>query len=763
MNREEARKKAEALVADMTLEEKAEQLKYGAPALKRLGIPAYNWWNEGLHGVARAGQATIFPQAIGMGATFDAGLVKEMADVVATEGRAKYNAYSGKEDRDIYKGLTFWSPNVNIFRDPRWGRGHETYGEDPYLTSRLGVAFVEGLQGDGETLKAAACAKHFAVHSGPEAVRHEFDAEATPKDMEETYLPAFQALVQEAGVEAVMGAYNRTNGEPCCGSPKLQKILREDWGFEGHFVSDCWAIRDFHEHHMVTKNARESAALAINNGCDLNCGNTYLHILGAVQDGLVSEETITEAAVRLFTTRFLLGLFDGSEYDAIPYTEVELPVHLALAEKAAQESFVLLKNNGILPLEKSKIKTIGVIGPNANSRAALVGNYHGTASRYVTILEGLQDYLGEDVRVLTSTGCELFRDRTENLAFPADRLSEAKIVADNSDVVVLCVGLDETLEGEEGDTGNSYASGDKIDLQLPQVQRDLMEAVKETGKPVVLCLMAGSDIDLSYASEHFDAVLQLWYPGAQGGKAAAKVLFGEVSPSGKLPVTFYKSLDELPEFTDYRMAGRTYRYMKGKAQYPFGYGLTYGDVCVTGAVIAGCEDAEKESTGKAVEDRNMGTGNAEIGYAGNEEGVTDNKKKSIKAAGQPEQTEAACESGSKSSDRGFDPQALTVLADICNAGTHATDEVLQVYVKNHDCADPDKHPELCAFARIHLDAGEKKQIRIPVGHRALTVVGEDGIRRDDGKSYTFYVGCSQPDARSEELTGKRAVEIAYRR
>lgn len=763
MNREEARKKAEALVEKMTLEEKAEQLKYGAPALKRLGIPAYNWWNEGLHGVARAGQATVFPQAIGMAATFDTDLVKEMADVVATEGRAKYNAYSGKNDRDIYKGLTFWSPNVNIFRDPRWGRGHETYGEDPYLTSRLGVAFVEGLQGDGETMKAAACAKHFAVHSGPEAVRHEFDAEATPKDMEETYLPAFQALVQEAGVEAVMGAYNRTNGEPCCGSPKLQKILREDWGFAGHFVSDCWAIRDFHEHHMVTKNARESAALAINNGCDLNCGNTYLHILGAVQDGLVSEKTITEAAVRLFTTRCLLGLFDGSEYDAIPYTEVESPAHLALAEKAAQESFVLLKNNGILPLEKSKIKTIGVIGPNANSRAALVGNYHGTASRYVTILEGLQDYLGEDVRVLTSTGCELFRDRTENLAFPADRLSEAKIVADNSDVVVLCVGLDETLEGEEGDTGNSYASGDKMDLQLPQVQRDLMEAVKETGKPVVLCLMAGSDIDLSYASEHFDAVLQLWYPGAQGGKAAAKVLFGEVSPSGKLPVTFYESLDELPEFTDYHMAGRTYRYMKGKAQYPFGYGLTYGDVRVTEAMIAGCEDAEKESIGKAVEDRNVGTGNAEIGYAGNEEGVTDNKKKSIKAAGQPEQTEAACESGSKSSDRGFDPQALTILADICNAGTHAADEVLQVYVKNHDCADPDKHPELCAFARIHLDAGEKKQIRIPVGHRALTVVGEDGIRRDDGKSYTFYVGCSQPDARSEELTGKRAVEIAYRR
>lgn len=709
MNRKEARKKAEALVGKMTLEEKAEQLKYGASAVKRLGVPAYNWWNEGLHGVARAGQATVFPQAIGMGATFDTELVKEMADVVATEGRAKYNAYSGKNDRDIYKGLTFWSPNVNIFRDPRWGRGHETYGEDPYLTSRLGVAFVEGLQGDGETMKAAACAKHFAVHSGPEAVRHEFDAEATPKDMEETYLPAFQALVQEADVEAVMGAYNRTNGEPCCASPKLQKILRKDWGFEGHFVSDCWAIRDFHEHHMVTKNARESAALAINTGCDLNCGNTYLHILGAVQDGLVTEETITEAAIRLFTTRYLLGLFDGSEYDAIPYTEVESPAHLALAEKAAQESFVLLKNNGILPLDKTKLKTVGVIGPNANSRAALVGNYHGTASRYITILEGLQDYLGDDVRVLTSTGCELFRDRTENLAFPADRLSEAKIVADNSDVVVLCVGLDETLEGEEGDTGNSYASGDKTDLQLPQVQRDLVEAIKETGKPVILCLMAGSDIDLSYASEHFDAVLQLWYPGAQGGKAAAKVLFGEVSPSGKLPVTFYETLDELPEFTDYHMEGRTYRYMKGKAQYPFGYGLTYGDVQVTGA---GIEETEKTSD-------------------------TDGKE--------------------------FDPAALTVTAEVYNAGKYATDEVLQVYVKNHDSAEDGKHPELCAFVRIHLKPGEKKQVCIPVGHRALTIVGEDGVRRDDGHSYTFYVGCSQPDARSEELTGKKTVEIAYER
>ena len=588
MNREEARKKAEALVAQMTLEEKASQLKYDAPAIKRLGIPAYNWWNEGLHGVARAGQATVFPQAIGLGATFDTDLIGEIADTIATEARAKYNAVSKKGDRDIYKGLTLWSPNVNIFRDPRWGRGHETYGEDPYLTSRLGVAFVKGLQGNGKTMKAAACAKHFAVHSGPEAVRHEFNAVASKKDMTETYLPAFKALVEEADVEAVMGAYNRTNGEVCCGSPSLQKILRGDWGFKGHFVSDCWAVRDFHEHHGVTVTAKESAAMAINNGCDLNCGNTYLHILKAYQAGLVTEETITKSAVRLFTTRYLLGMFDGSEYDSIPYTEVESKEHLALSEKASVESMVLLKNNGILPLKKESVKTIGIIGPNADSRAALAGNYHGTASRYRTIQEGIQDYVGGEIRVLTSVGCHLWQEKTENLAVAGDRLAEAAVVADESDVVILCVGLDETLEGEEGDTGNSYASGDKESLKLPQSQIDLMEAMAGSGKPVVLCLMAGSDIDMSYAAEKFDAVMVLWYPGSQGGKAAAKILFGENSPSGKLPVTFYESLEELPEFTDYSMKGRTYRYMEGKAQFPFGYGLTYSNVKVENAEVRQC-------------------------------------------------------------------------------------------------------------------------------------------------------------------------------
>lgn len=618
MNREEARKKAIHLVNQMTVEERASQLRYDAPPIRRLGIPAYNWWNEALHGVARAGSATVFPQAIGLAATFDEELVSEIAEAVAEEGRAKYNAYSAQNDRDIYKGLTFWAPNVNIFRDPRWGRGHETYGEDPYLTSRLGVAYVNGLQGDEENMKAAACAKHYAVHSGPEAVRHSFNAEATPKDMEETYLPAFEALVKEAKVEAVMGAYNRTNGEPCCGSETLiRKILRGKWGFQGHYVSDCWAVRDFHENHMITNSAKESAAMAINAGCDLNCGNTYLHIMKAYQDGLVSEETITESAVRLFTTRYLLGLFEGSKYDDIPYEKVECKEHLSLSQKAAEESVVMLKNNGILPLNKKEIGTIGVIGPNANSRAALIGNYHGTASEYVTLLEGIQRSVGEEMRVLYSQGAHLYKDREESLGFAGDRLMEARAVAEHSDVVVLCLGLDEGLEGEEGDTGNSYASGDKEDLQLPESQRKLMEVVAETGKPVVLCMAAGSDIDLSYAIEHFDGILQVWYPGGQGGKGVARILFGEVSPSGKLPITFYESLEQLPEFEDYSMEGRTYRYIKGEAQYPFGYGLTYGKVVVREASLMQDEPCMVKI--KAENQGNVRTGDVIQVYVKNED------------------------------------------------------------------------------------------------------------------------------------------------
>ena len=709
MDRKTARDRARELVGKMTLEEKAEQLKYGAPAIERLGVPAYNWWNEGLHGVARAGVATMFPQVIGMGAAFDSELMEQVGDVIATEGRAKYNAYSEEGDRDIYKGLTFWSPNVNIFRDPRWGRGHETYGEDPYLTGELGKAFVEGLQGDGEYMKAAACAKHFAVHSGPEALRHKFNATATKKDMWETYLPAFEKLVKEAKVESVMGAYNRTNGEPCCGSTTLiQEILRGKWKFEGHFVSDCWAIRDFHTQHMVTDTAEESAAMALKAGCDVNCGNTYLHLMKAFEQGLITEEDITQAAERLFTTRFLLGLFDETEYDKIGYDKIECKEHLRLADRATAESVVLLKNSGILPLDRNKVKTIGVVGPNANSRAALIGNYHGTSSRYITVLEGIQDAVGEETRVYYSEGCHLFKDKVENLSAGPDRISEAVAVAKHSDVVVLCVGLDEGLEGEEGDTGNSYASGDKVDLLLPQPQRKLLEAMVKTGKPVILINMTGSAMDLKYAHEHCAAVLQAWYPGARGGRVIADILFGEISPSGKLPVTFYRDTEELPDFEDYSMKGRTYRYFTGTPLYPFGYGLTYSDVTLDSVDCCG---------------RNVTGQSAEVQAVYSRDGEA----------------------------------AFDLTATVSNRGTAATDEVIQVYIKAEDSVYATPAPRLCGFARVSLQPGETKSVKVPVDRDAFTVVNEEGERLVEGTRFTVSTGFGQPDARTRELTGKECI------
>lgn len=705
-DRTTAQQRARELVGKMTLEEKASQLKYDAPAIPRLGVPAYNWWNEGLHGVARAGVATVFPQAIAIGAAFDTDLAEKVGDTIAEEGRAKYNAYVKENDRDIYKGLTFWSPNVNIFRDPRWGRGHETYGEDPYLTGELGKAFVDGIQGDGEYLKAAACAKHFAVHSGPEAVRHKFDAKASKKDMRETYLPAFEKLVKDADVEGVMGAYNRTNGEPCCGSKTLmQDILRGEWGFDGYYVSDCWAVRDFHTNHMVTDTAEESAALALKTGCDVNCGNTYLHMMKAYEQGLVSEEDITLAAERLFTTRFMLGLFDETEYDKIGYDRIECREHLALADRATAESVVLLKNNGILPLEKKKLKAVGVIGPNANSRAALIGNYHGTSSRYITVLEGIQDCMGEDVRVYYSEGCHLFKDRVENLGLRQDRISEAVAVAKNSDVVVLCLGLDETLEGEEGDTGNSYASGDKVDLLLPEVQRELLEAVVAAGKPVILVNMTGSAMDLRYAQEHCAAIVQAWYPGARGGRVVADILTGEISPSGKLPVTFYRDTEELPDFEDYSMKGRTYRYFTGEVLYPFGYGLTYGSAEISGVKLGGQELADG--------------------------------------------SEARLPGGS------FDSLEVTV----SNTGDRDVEEVVQVYIKALDSADATPNERLCGFARVSVKTGGQAVVRVPVDRDALTVINDEGEKVSGGSRYAVSVGFGQSDARTEELTGKKCRKM----
>ncbi len=700
MNVEKFRKKAEELVFQMTLDERIDQLTYQAPAITRLNVPAYNYWNEALHGVARSGTATVFPQTIGLAATFDEDLIGDIADAIATEARAKYNEAVKHRDRDIYKGLTFWSPNVNIFRDPRWGRGHETYGEDPFLTARLGVAFIQALQGDGEIMKAAACAKHFAVHSGPEDIRHEFDAIVSEKDLRETYLPAFEACVREAGVESVMGAYNRTNGEPCCGSYRLLRdILRDEWGFTGHVVSDCWAIRDFHTHHRVTRTPVESAALAINAGCDLNCGNTYLHLKSAWMQGLVSDETITEAAIRLFTTRYKLGLFEETGYDFIPYEKVECREHIDLSVKAAEESVVLLRNNGILPLQDNSVRTVGVIGPNANSRRALIGNYYGTASRYVTPLEGIQDALEGKARVLYSVGCELQADRSEGLGFPGDRLSEACTVAEHSDVVLLFLGLDESLEGEELDVGNNCGSGDKQDLLLPEVQRELLEKIITAGKPVIVCLMAGSSIDLDFADRNCAAVMQAWYPGAQGGRAIANIIFGRSSPGGKLPVTFYRNENTLPAFTDYSMRGRTYRYMTEKPLYPFGYGLTYGKARITRAEVSGAVPAE-------------GT--------------------------------------------------LEVRVTAENNSDQPVDEVLQIYLRPDACDFAPPNPVLCAFRRVRLLPQTDVELIVHLPAETFLVVDEAGKRVRPESDFTLYAGFSQPDERSVELTGCRPVCVSIK-
>ncbi len=574
--------RAEDIADRLSPEQQAQQLKYDAPPIPELGIPAYNWWSEGLHGLARAGSATMFPQAIGLASMFDEEAVRKVGEVTSIEARAKYNAYSAHGDRDIFKGLTLWSPNINIFRDPRWGRGQETFGEDPFLTSRLGVAMVKGLQGDGDILRTAACAKHFAVHSGPEAIRHEFDAKVSKKDMEETYLPAFEALVKEAKVESVMGAYNCVNGEPACANSVLMEKLRE-WGFDGHFVSDCWAIRDFHVSHGVTKTAPESAAMALKAGCDLNCGNTYLHLLIAYREGLISESEIRRSFVKLMRTRVRLGMMDEStEFDSIPYEVIGCKEHLEYSLECARKSMVLLKNDGILPINTAKVRTIGVIGPNADSRTALEGNYNGRAEEYITFLEGIREAF--DGRVLYSEGCHLYKDRIMGLAMADDRIAEAEIVAEHSDLVVLCVGLDSTIEGEEGDTGNEFSSGDKLDLYLPESQRNLVYAVMNTGKPVIIVTASGSAINVN---ADCNALIQAWYPGQFGGKALADILFGKVSPSGKLPVTFYEKADALPDFEKYSMEGRTYRYADKNVLYPFGYGLSYGDIRCT--ALAYCD------------------------------------------------------------------------------------------------------------------------------------------------------------------------------
>ncbi len=692
------------LLSRLTPAEKAAQLLHQAPAVPRLGIPEYNWWNECLHGVGRAGTATVFPQAIGLAATFDADLVHEVACATSDEARAKHHAYAAVGDRGYYKGLTYWSPNVNIFRDPRWGRGHETYGECPFLTARLGVSFVRGLQGErADYLKLAATAKHFAVHSGPEGLRHGFDARVSQKDLFETYLPAFAALVREAQVEAVMTAYNRVNGEPCSTSPSLiQRVLREQWGFSGHVVSDCWALRDVHEQHHVTLDAVQTAALALKTGCDLNCGCTYEHLPLALEQGLISEAELDVSVARLFDVRLRLGMFDPPErvpFTDLPYEVVDSAEHRALARRAAERSLVLLENQGVLPLS-SGVRSIAVIGPNADAAPPLWGNYNGRPSHTVTPLAGIRERLPAGARVYFAEGCRL-RGTELDTPDPAGTLSEAVLIAQRADVSVLVLGLSPDLEGEEGAAQQSEAAGDKLDLSLPGLQRELFEAVLAVGRPVVLVVISGSALDLSFAEGRAAAIVQAFYPGQETGSALAAVLFGDVSPAGRLPVTFPRSLADVPPFSDYAMRGRTYRFAEREALYPFGYGLSF---------------ARFEYRELALELSHAQTA---------------------------------------------DELKLTCRCVLQNQGARDADEVAQLYVQVPPSSSSPPLHELRGVRRLRLAAGAMTEVVFELDARALSAIDDDGQRVLAPGAYRVFVGGSQPDARSVALLGQAPLEASF--
>ena len=819
-------KRVDDLVSRMTLEEKVSQMMNGAAAVERLGVPEYEWWNEALHGVARAGIATVFPQAIGLAATWNPELIHEVADATSTEARAKHHEFVRRGERGRYKGLTFWSPNINIFRDPRWGRGQETFGEDPYLTSRIGVAFVRGLQGDDpKYLKVAATAKHYAVHSGPEPERHSFDAKADERDMRETYLPAFRALVVEGRAEGVMCAYNRTNGEPACANRKLYDILRREWSFGGHVVSDCAAIEDIHKHHRFTKTEAEASALAVKTGTDLTCGREYRSLVQAVKDGLISEAEIDVSLKRLLRTRFRLGMFDPPEmvkYAGIPYSANDSAAHRALSLKAARESVVLLKNeNRALPLSK-EIKTLAVIGPNADAPDVLLGNYNGQPSKSVTPLEGIRAKVSPATKVLYSAGMyqtgtlvepvaasalatggadsrpglkgEYFNDselkgepvlvRTDaqvnfnwSSISPEPRVKEdnfavrwtgkltppesgkyllgfignggARLVIDGqtivedfanrrtrtltkeveleggrrydvrveyrenanhyasarlvwappsaarllredalskareADAVVMVMGLNPSVEGEEMDVrAEGFRGGDRTDIGLPKPQEELIKAVHALGKPVVLVLLGGSALAVNWADENVPAVVEAWYPGQEGGTALADVLFGDYNPAGRLPVTFYKSVAQLPPFEEYGMAGRTYRYFKGEPLYPFGHGLSY--------------------TRFKYDKLKLGAGRVKAG------------------------------------------DGLRLSVDVQNVGDRAGDEVVQLYLTDVAASAPVPTRSLAGLARVRLKPGERRSISFSLAPAQMSVIDDKGRRVVEPGEFLVSVGGKQP-------------------
>jgi beta-glucosidase len=815
------------LVSRMTLEEKVSQMMNAAPAIERLGVPAYDWWNEALHGVARAGYATVFPQAIGLAATWDTKLMHRVADVISTEARAKHHEFIRQNQHARYEGLTFWSPNINIFRDPRWGRGQETYGEDPYLTGRLGVEFVKGLQGDDpKCFKVIATPKHYAVHSGPEPQRHTFDAQASERDLRETYLPAFRATIVEGKAYSVMCAYNRMNTEPCCTNKQLMTdILRGEWKFSGYVVSDCGAIDDIYIRHKYLKTEGEASAVAVKAGTDLTCGTEYKSLVKAVKDGLISESEIDTAVKRLMTARFRLGMFDPPEmvrYAQIPFSENDSTAHRELALQAARESMVLLKNdNQTLPLKKD-LKTVAVIGPNADALESLLGNYNGTPSKYVTPLTGIRNKLAPGTTVLYAPGtykigantmpipasalssgdwerssglrAEYFNNRelqgkpvlirtdeqvnfdfgtlspapgltpknfsarwsgkltpassgsysvgfsgngwiriyldrqllleeTRNRRtktvtrqvelragrdydlrieyqeigneFAAARLiwslpdgekalrDEAINKAKQADAVIMFLGISPLVEGEEMEVPfEGFLGGDRTDIALPKVQEQLLKEVTALGKPAVMVLLNGSALAVNWANDHVPAIVDAWYPGEEGGTAIADVLFGDYNPGGRLPVTFYKSVDQLPPFTDYRMEGRTYRYFKGAPLYPFGFGLSY----------------------------------------------TNFKYDNLRL----------------SSPRIRAGQNLKVTAEVANAGDRAGDEVVQLYVTHIGASVPVPIRSLAGIERVFLKPGQKQKITFTLSAEQMSVIDDRGKRIVEPGKFLISVGGKQP-------------------
>jgi len=690
--------RAKDLVSRMTLGEKIGQMVHDAPAIPRLDIPAYNWWNECLHGVGRAGVATVFPQAIGLAATWNADLLYHAAVVISDEARAKHHEAVRRGERGQYQGLTFWSPNINLFRDPRWGRGQETYGEDPHLTGRMGVAFVKGLQGNHpKYLKVVATPKHFAVHSGPEGERHRFDARANAKDLWETYLPHFRECVVEAGAASVMGAYNRVNGEACCASPfLLDEILRGQWDFQGYVVSDCGAICDIHQHHRIVDTPQEAAALAVRNGCDLNCGSTYSALQTAVEQGLLEEADLDRALVRLFHARMRLGLFDPPEevpYAQIPFEVNDCAAHRELSLQAAIESLVLLKNeDGFLPLS-SGLERIAVVGPTGDSLDVLLGNYNGEPSEAVTGLRGLLNRAGEKTDIVYAKGCDL-TGRNESY------IQEAVVLAKESQAVIAFMGLSPRIEGEEGDAAESDFAGDRRELGLPGAQSELLRALSKTGVPIVLVLTGGSVIALEKEEPWVKAILMAWYPGQEGGNAIADVLFGKASPGGRLPLTFVRSVDQLPAFEEYGMKGRTYRFMREEPLYPFGFGLSYSQFSYEPLLLS-----------------------------------------------------------SEELDAG-EPLHLTV--SLRNVSPRDGDEVVQVYLTSTERPADAPLRKLAGFQRVRLRAGERLILNFTLLPEQMARVDDEGDLVLERGEFEVHAGGSQPDPRSAALKGHSPMKARFR-